>query len=173
MNKVKIKRNVLGDTRTATRVPTFYEFVDSNESHMDDVLNMMYELATDIRKAGKDHDFTKREDPEKSLFYRELCATIEGNMDSFIDGKWYSMHCCTERHHLNEHCPEDVNLIDVLEMICDCVCAGMARSGNVRPVSISDDILRKAFDNTVHMCINSVEIGGDDVERRTDDPISD
>ena len=161
MDKVKIKRNVFGDTRTATRVPTFYEFVDSNESHAEDVSNMMRELATDIFKAGRQHDITKRQDPDKSLFYRELCATIEGNMDNFTDGKWYPMHCCTERHHLNEHCPEDVNLIDVLEMICDCVCAGMARSGSVRPVSISDDILRKAFDNTVQICINSVEIEGE------------
>ena len=161
MDKVKIKRNILGDTRTATRVPTFYEFVGSNESHVDDVSNMMCELATDIRKAGKHHDFTKRNDPEKSLFYRELCATIEGNMDNFTNGEWYPMHCKTERHHLNEYCPEDVNLIDVLEMICDCVCAGMARSGSVRPVSISDDILQKAVDNTVQMCVNSVEIEGE------------
>ena len=161
MNKVKIKRNVLGDTRTATRVPTFYEFIDSNRSHVEDVSNMMSELAKDICKTGENHDFTKRQDPEKSLFYRELCATIEGKMDNFTDGEWYPMHCKTERHHLNEHCPEDVNLIDVLEMICDCVCAGMARSGSVRPISISDDILRKAFDNTVQMCINSVQIEGE------------
>lgn len=129
---------------------------------MDNFEKMLHEMFDDIwdceidhplfqDKTGKVHDFTKRKEPEKSLFYRELCATIEGNMDSFIDGKWYPMHCCTERHHLNEHCPEDVNLIDVLEMICDCVCAGMARSGSVRPVSISDDVLRKAFDNTVQM----------------------
>ena len=160
MNKVKIKRNVLGDTRTATRVPTFCEFTDSNRSHVEDVSNMMHELAKDICKVGEVHDFTKRTDPEKSLFYRELCATIEGKMDNFTDGEWYPMHCKVERHHLNEHCPEDVNLIDVLEMICDCVCAGMARSGSVRPVSISDDILRKAFDNTVQMCINSVKTEG-------------
>ena len=159
MDKVKIKRNVLGDTRTATRVPTFYEFVDSNKSHVYDVLNMMDALADDMHKVGKAHDFTKQNDPEKSLFYRELCATIEGQMN-FADGSWYPMHCRTERHHLNECCPEDVTLIDVLEMICDCVCAGMARSGSVRPVQISDDVLRKALDNTVKMCINSVEIVG-------------
>ena len=66
------------------------------------------------------------------------------------------MHCQTERHHLNEHCPDDVNLIDVIEMICDCVCAGMARSGSVYPVTISSEILQKAVENTVNMCIESV-----------------
>lgn len=158
MRRIKIKHNTLGDTRTATKVPTFYEFVDANRDHVDDVKTMMNELADVICNRGCNHDFTKMNDPHKSLFYRELCAKIEGKIDSFVDGEWYPMHCKTERHHLNEYCPEDVNLIDVLEMISDCVCAGMARSGNVYPVEISSDILQKAVKNTVQMCIDAVEV---------------
>lgn len=158
MRKIKIKRNTLGDTRTATKVPTFYEFVDANRDHVDDVRKMMNELADVICKRGGNHDFTKMNDPHKSLFYRELCAKIEGKIDSFVDGEWYPLHCKTERHHLNEHCPEDVNLIDVLEMISDCVCAGMARSGNVYPIEIPSDILQKAVSNTMQMCIDAVEV---------------
>jgi hypothetical protein len=158
MRKIKIKRNNLGDTRTATRVPTFYEFSDSNLGHVEDVSNMMSTLAQKLQEAGRNHDFTKRYEPERSLFYRELCAKIEGKIDSFVDGEWYPMHCRTERHHLNEYCPEDVNLIDVLEMISDCVCAGMARSGNVYPIEIPSDILQKAVKNTVQMCIDAVEV---------------
>lgn len=158
MKRIKIKHNTLGDTRTATKVPTFYEFVDANRDHVNDVENMMRELANDISKRGSTHDFTKMDEPEKSLFYRELCAKIEGKIDSFVDGEWYPMHCRTERHHLNEYCPEDVNLIDVLEMISDCVCAGMARSGNVYPIEIPSDILQKAVKNTVQMCIDAVEV---------------
>ena len=158
MTKIKIKRNTLGDTRTAKRVPTFIEFSHSNNSHVDDVLHMMNSIAEMIRAAGANHDHTKINDPEKSLFYRELCATREGKTDSFVDGKWYPMHCKTERHHLNECCPDDVNLIDILEMICDCVCAGMARSGSVYPIEISSEILQKAVSNTVEMCMNAVEV---------------
>jgi hypothetical protein len=158
MRRIKIKRNNLGDTRTATRVPTFYEFSDSNLGHVEDVSNMMSTLAQKLQEAGRNHDFTKRYEPERSLFYRELCAKIEGKIDSFVDGEWYPMHCRTERHHLNEYCPEDVNLIDVLEMISDCVCAGMARSGNVYPIEIPSDILQKAVKNTVQMCIDAVEV---------------
>lgn len=158
MRKIRIKRNNLGDTRTATKVPTFQEFVDANRSHVDDVGNMMSELANVIRKRGVNHDFTKIYDPYISLFYRELCAKIEGKIDSFVDGEWYPMHCRTERHHLNKYCPEDVNLIDVLEMISDYVCSGMARSGNVYPVEIPSDILQKAVKNTVQMCIDAVEV---------------
>lgn len=158
MRKVTIKKNILGDTRTANKVPTFDEFIMSNREHVDDVGDMMGALSEDIRNAGAVHDFTKWREPERSLFYRELCAKIEGKIDSFEDGEWYPMHCQKERHHLNKHCPEDVNLIDILEMICDCVCAGMARSGNVYPIEISSDILQKAVKNTTQMCVNAVEV---------------
>lgn len=158
MRKIKIKRNILGDTRTADRVPTFTEFMDSNYDHQDNVSTMMSKLAEDIKDRGTHHDFTKIIEPARSVFYRELCEKIEGKIDKFEDGKWYRMHCQTERHHLNQHCPFDVTLIDVIEMICDCVCAGLARSGKVYPIEISSDILQTAVENTVQMCINSVEI---------------
>ena len=156
--KVKIKQNKLGDTRTATRTPTFQEFVDSNQLHCEDVENMTTEIACEIIKRGKRHDTTKRMEPYRSLFYRELCAKIEGKIDDFTNGEWYPMHCKTERHHLNEYSPEDVNLIDVIEMICDCVCAGMARSGRVYPIEIPPEILQKAVQNTIQMCVDAVEI---------------
>ena len=156
--KVTISQNKLGDTRTATKIPTFTEFVNSNKLHCRDVMEMMNEIGTVITVRGSEHDITKTEEPHKSLFYRELCAKIEGKIDSFTDGEWYPMHCKTERHHLNEHCPDDVNLIDVIEMICDCVCAGLARSGNVYPIKIPSEILQKAVQNTEKMCVDMVEI---------------
>lgn len=158
MRKIKIKRNIIGDTRTADRVPTFTEFVDSNLDHKNDVSAMMANLAEDIEERGKHHDFTKTTEPARSLFYRELCEKIEGKIDRFEDGEWYPMHCKTERHHLKQHCPFDVDLIDVIEMICDCVCAGLARSGKVYPVEIPSDVLQTAVKNTTQMCINAVEV---------------
>lgn len=155
---IKIKRNALGDIRTATKVPTFYEFNDANLEHRRDVSNMMDMVANMVRDSGKKHDNTKMDEPHRSLFYRELCDVIEKKTNSFSDGEWYPMHCKTERHHLNKHCPEDVNLVDVLEMICDCVCAGMARSGNVYPIEIPSEILQKAVANTEKMLIESVEM---------------
>ena len=76
----------------------------------------------------------------------------------FEDGEWYKLHCDNERHHLLKHCPDDVNLIDVLEMICDCVCAGMARSGCVRDLEIDAEILDRAVRNTVTLLENAVEL---------------
>lgn len=158
MDKLKIKRNTLGDTRTATKVPTIKEFQLANNDHTDDVRRMMTAIADSIRDRGCIHDYTKREEPRKSMFYRDLCNKLEGKLASFEDGEWYPMHCLTERHHLNEYCPEDVNLIDVIEMVCDCVCAGMARTGKFRPIEISSEILQKALKNTAQLCVDAVEI---------------
>lgn len=163
MRKVTIKRNTDGDTRVAKAVPNFYSFRKSNEQHREDVRKMMREIADDINVAGAFHDHTKTDSDTGSLFYRELCNTIEGRMN-FEDGRWYKMHCETERHHLNRHCPDDVNLIDVIEMICDCVCAGMARTGSVYPIEISSEILQRAVSNTVEMCINAVDMEEGDSE---------
>lgn len=155
MNKIKIKRNTNGDTRVAKSVPTFYDFADANNLHIRDVREMMFELSKEIKLAGEEHDWTKVQDPYKSNFYRDLCNTIEGRI-KFEDGQWNKDHYALERHHLLRRCPNDVNLIDVIEMICDCVCAGMARSGEVRDLEISEDILLKAVRNTVEMCKEAV-----------------
>jgi len=160
LRKIEIKRNTNGDTRVAKEIPNFYKFKESNTSHRRDVCRMMLEIAEDIKSAGMNHDYTKTEDDTGSLFYREFCNTLDGKMN-FEEGQWYKMHCKKERHHLNKHCPEDVNLIDVIEMICDCVCAGMARSGSVYPIEISSEILQKAVKNTAEMCMSCVQLIGD------------
>lgn len=38
-----------------------------------------------------------------------------------------------------------------LERIADCVMAGMARSGNVYPLTLNADLLERAFQNTVEL----------------------
>jgi hypothetical protein len=51
-----------------------------------------------------------------------------------------------------------VNLIDVLDMIADCVMAGMARSGSVYPLNIDPEVLMRAFQNTVEELKANVEV---------------
>lgn len=154
---IKIKRNTNGDTRVATKVPTYWEFSEANSDHIKEVSAMMKTFAEKITDIGEKHDWSKQEEPYKSMFYRELCNTIEGKMD-FMDGKWAKFHYEKERHHLLRNVPDDVNLFDVLEMIADCVCAGMARSGEVRPLEIDESILSKAMHNTVELAKSMVEI---------------
>lgn len=157
MKKIKIKRNTNGDSRSATTIPTINAFGDANNIHAMDVEKMMKSFAEEIKNRSTDHDWSKLYEPYRSMFYRDLCNTIEGRM-KFEDGEWYKFHCDNERHHLLKHCPDDVNLIDVLEMLCDCVCAGMARSGCVRDLEIDAEILDRAVRNTVTLLENAVEL---------------
>lgn len=154
---VKIKRNTNGDSRVAKEIPTFWQFNDANESHISDVRNLMCEVSDRIKRIGKDHDWSKTTEPYQSMFYRDLCNTIDGKMD-FMDGDWSKYHYNVERHHLLKNVPDDVNLFDVLEMICDCVSAGLARSGEVRPLEIDESILSTALSNTVEVIKNMCEL---------------
>ena len=59
----------------------------------------------------------------------------------------------------NDGCPADVNLIDVLEFVADCVMASMARSGSVYPLQLTPDVLERAFQNTVELLKSQVAVG--------------
>lgn len=150
MKAITIKPNKNGDSRVADHVPTIEEFRGANLSHIEDVKKIMGEFAQEIKNRSEKHDWTKRVEPYESMFYRDMCNTIEGRID-FLTGEWSRLHYEEERHHLNRHCHEDVNLIDVIEMLCDCVVAGKARSGDVYDITISDTVLQNAVKNTVKL----------------------
>lgn len=141
-----------GDTRTA--VDTSKEAFDrANISHISDVQQAMVNVAQSIIERGQAHDYTKFQDE----FYQDFINTLTTG-SSFVDGKWYKNHIQVERHHLNNHCPEDVDLVDVIEMICDCVCAARARSNKKATINISSDILQKAVENTVESLDRVIQV---------------
>ena len=78
----------------------------------------------------------------------------------FKETGWWDNHRKIHRHHLGQAdgVPEDVNLLDVLEYISDCVMAGMARSGDVYALEASDELLRRAFENTVALLKSQVTV---------------
>lgn len=80
-------------------------------------------------------------------FYDEFMYS-RNNKTDFREAEWYKNHIKEERHHINDFVHENVDLIDVLEMIADCTSAGLARSGEVREITIDKDVLYKAFQNT-------------------------
>lgn len=161
MIKIRIKQNKNGDSRVADHIPTIMEFDEANKSHKDDVKRLMRAFADEINERGASHDWTKEREPYRSMFYRDMCNSIEGKID-FLDGEWSRLHYEElERHHLNTYCQEDVNLIDVIEMLCDCVVAGKARSGDVYDVNISGEVLIKAVKNTVEILKSCVLVEGE------------
>ena len=141
-----IYKNSNGDTRTASKNVTFKEFQKANDMHREDVKNTMNEVAFLLMEKGKKHDWTKK-DYEK-MFYNNFLSTLN-NGTSFIEDEWYQLHIEKEKHHLFSKCHDDVDLLDVIEMVVDCVCAGKARSGEIRGLEINQEILDKALKNTV------------------------
>ena len=152
---ITIYKNPNGDTRTAPKDVTYEQFQKANDMHIDDVYTVMDHLAFKISSRGFDHDHTKK--TKEPQFYKDFLSTMNEGAN-FVESEWYQYHINAERHHLLSRCPEDVNLIDVLEMIADCVCAGMARSGEIRDLEIDDDILRRAVQNTVKMIADQIEV---------------
>ena len=152
---IEIRKNPNGDTRTAQKDVSFEQFQEANDMHIEDVRSVMYELSKMIDARGENHDCTKKS--QERMFYRDFVNTQE-NGDDFTKSEWYSLHTKAERHHLLSSCPEDVNLIDVLEMIVDCTCAGLARSGEVRDLEINTKILEKAVNNTTQLIKSMVKI---------------
>lgn len=152
---IEITKNPNGDTRTAPKGITFEKFQKANDMHIDDVGSVMYELSRMVDLAGQHHDCTKKS--QERMFYSDFVNTQE-NGDDFSKGEWYQLHIKSERHHLLSHCPDDVNLIDVLEMVADCTCAGLARSGEVRDLEINAEILEKAVNNTAQLIKSMVKV---------------
>lgn len=146
--KVVIHKNPNGDTRTAPKGITFKQFQEANNSHIMDVTNTMLRVSEMMEEAACTHDHTKKSDEEQ--FYKDFLSTMNEGTD-FVSGKWYQHHVNTERHHLLSRCPEDVNLLDVIEMIVDCVCAGKTRSGEIRGLEITPEILETAMKNMVKL----------------------
>lgn len=144
-DKIIIKKNPNGDTRTAEGKVTFEMFQKSNDMHINDVKNIMDFFADLCEYNGENHDFTKKK--YEKQFYEEFVYSRMNKTD-FRESEWYKNHIKEERHHINDFVHDDVDLFDVLEMIADCTSAGLARSGEVREITIDKDVLYKAFQNT-------------------------
>ena len=120
------------------------QLLKSSEMHIADVKQGMAFFITEMTRAAERHDWDK------------FCM-IEHFHADFVTGfektGWWDNHRKVNRHHLlqEDGVPKDVNLIDVMEFIVDCVMAGMARSGSVYPLEIDMKVLERAFTNTVDM----------------------
>jgi len=145
---IDIVKSPNADSRTADENITIDDLSASTQSHISDVQKGLMLLSSMLMDAGWGHDFTKKAYLEE--FYAALMA---GNIK---ESKWYKLHISRERHHLLSNAPTDVNIIDVLEHITDCVMAGLARSGEVFDVEFPDELLKTAVKNTVELLKSKV-----------------
>jgi len=148
--KIKIRRTKNADSRTADENLGYEALLEDTQEHLRDVQSGMILLSDMVKQAGYDHDYTKM------AYFDEFAENVlsEHTNEEFISADWYQKHIFEERHHLNANCPLDVNLIDVMEMIVDCVMAGKGRSGHVTPSYLilkDPSILERAYWNTVKL----------------------
>jgi hypothetical protein len=145
------------DPKTVTQEMLF----EASEQHIYDVRCGLAFFREALIHAGRNHDPDKLTDI--ASFHADFQYKFaEGHND------WFDRHRKLNRHHLDyaDGIPEDVNLIDVLEHITDCVMSGLARTGSVYPLSLSPELLTRAFNNTVELLKKNVE-----VEQKTLTPI--
>lgn len=118
-------------------------------THIDDVSKGLAFFKKMLFEASTRHDIDKLTDIDE--FHKDFVS-------DFKRKKWWENHKRESRHHLMTKggVPEDVNLIDVLEFITDCIMAGMRRKGKVYPVTITEEVLKQAFDNTVKLLQDQV-----------------
>lgn len=151
---ISIKPSPTADTRTCDFANVSKEtLLASSQQHINDVRRALDFFMAKVCEAGQKHD------PDK-------ITDIDGFHRDFVRGfgpdaqDWWTAHRRLNRHHLTmaDGIPEDVNLIDVLDFIADCVMAGMARSGSVYPLALPPELLERAFQNTVALLKGQVEV---------------
>lgn len=152
---IKVKASPTAENRIQNHEEvTMQQLLNSSIQHINDVTNAMEFFVKMLRDASKKHDYDKITSIDD--FYKSFKS-------GFKDVEWYESHKKLNRHHLfvEEGIPSDVNLIDVLEMISDCVMAGMSRSGSVYDLNLDVYVLEKAFKNTVELLKKNVKLEED------------
>lgn len=104
--------------------------LEDTRSHQEAVKQLMHVIAQEIILRADYHDFTKLE----------------------YDDLTFEKHMRMERHHLNipSGIPEDINVIDLVEFICDCISAGAQRSQalDFQYLKINENLLQPIINNT-------------------------
>ncbi|AJE02706.1 hypothetical protein [Geobacter pickeringii] len=149
---IEIKKSATADTRTCdwSKV-TKEQLLESSRQHIGDVEKGIGFLVGKMCESAALHDHDKISDIDG--FHRDF-------QTGFKQTEWWDKHRTINRHHLlqADGVPADVNLIDVLDMIVDCVMAGMGRSGSVYPLDVSPEVLMHAFQNTVELLKSQVQV---------------
>ena len=149
---IKIKKSPTADTRTCDFTNVSKEtLLASSEMHIRDIAKAMHFFSTLLAMQAEFHDHDKITGIEH--FHADFIT-------GFKETGWWDNHRKVNRHHLlqEDGIRDDVNLIDVLDFIVDCVMAGMARSGSVYPLELSNELLQRAFQNTIELLKTNVEV---------------
>lgn len=149
---IEIHPSPTADTRTCDWSKVTKEtLIDSSIQHIEDIRAGLDFFKAALDRAGALHDHDKISGID--AFHADFAT-------GFKQTGWWDNHRKVNRHHLlqEDGIPADVNLIDVLDFIVDCVMAGMARSGSVYALHLPPELLERAFQNTVETLKANVEV---------------
>ena len=149
---IEIKKSATADSRTCdVSLVSKETLLASSRQHIVDVVKAMAFFSGKLIEAAGEHDYDKL--TAIDWFYSDFKTKFE-------EHGWWDNHRKIHRHHLGQAdgVPADVNLVDVMEYIADCVMAGMARTGEVYPLEISDELLQRAFRNTEALLKQQVRV---------------
>jgi hypothetical protein len=149
---IEIGKSSTAGTRTCDFANTTKEaLLESSRHHIGDVGKALAFFGAKLTEAAAVHDYDKLTGID--WFHRDFVT-------GFKETGWWDNHRKIHRHHLGQPdgVPDDVNLIDVIEFVADCVMAGMARSGSVYELKLPDELLRKALANTADMLTREVVV---------------
>ena len=142
-----------------------------NLKHINTVRRLLRSFLCELECRGIDHDDSKLEKPEVSVFAEYIpklkgCTYGSAEYNRFLG----EMRPALDHHYANnKHHPEfwenginDMTLVDLVEMLCDWMAATKRhRDGNiVRSIEINskrfaiDDQLKEIFLNTVKRCFD-------------------
>lgn len=142
---IEIQKSATADTRTCdfSKV-TKSVLLESSRQHIGDVVKALMFFSGKLGEKAGEHDYDK---------LTEIDWFLGDFVTGFKETGWWDNHRKIHRHHLaqDDGIPADVNLLDVLEYIADCVMAGMARSGSVYDLVMPAELLERAFRNTVEL----------------------
>lgn len=149
---IYIKKSETADTRTCDFANTEKQtLLNSSSQHIDDVGRGIAFWIALLNERATNHDRDKL--TEIDWFHKDF-------LTGFKQTGWWDNHRKITRHHLAQEdgVPDDVNLIDILEYITDCVMAGKARSGEVYDLVMPTELLERAFVNTVEKLKSNVRV---------------
>lgn len=155
----------LNDAQKATNYDTF--------RHIERVRNLLNACVLELIKRGEAHDQTKLESPEVEAFTEytpKLAACTYGSLEykGFLEAIKPALehHYAHNRHHPEHHKEgvNDMNLIDLVEMLCDWKAASERHNnGNIRKsISINADRFNlspqmvRVFENTADLLFGAL-----------------
>lgn len=104
------------------------------QKHIENVRKFIRIMTDQLTQRGVDHDASKLTDPEVDLFakYTKKLATLAYGTDEYTESLAALKPALDHHYAINRHHPEhfingidDMNLIDIVEMLCDWKAATM------------------------------------------------